>query len=99
MLHSFLAILFIIKIKLKRSNSIYNNIRSKYGLAKLNAARKWQSFNSKYVKTQLDLKFLRACQFNQIAPKFLQFKLYRETLRTSHLYKDILNRLLLNEIR
>ena len=99
MLSNILALLFIIKLKLSRSNSIIDYISSHYDLDTLRSFRKLESLNGKLRKATLDLEFLQYCQLNNLTPKFIKFKLYKKSLYSTDFYSTSTNTLLQMEIK
>ena len=53
----------------------------------------------KYRKGNADLEFLQTCRDNDLIPKFLNFRLYNQKLKSSELYRNMQKQLLDHEIK
>jgi len=95
----FLAILFLVKLRLGAQVNIYDHIRSRYGGESIRVLRKFENYALKDVKARLDLEFLQKCKVYNVFPKFLRFKLYKKALQSSNFYRAWQSKLLVNEIQ
>ena len=93
-----IVLLFIIKCRFPSSKSIATIIRTKYGDSVLAKIRKLEKLDLKYRKCKLDLEFLELCLSNNIIPKFLNFKVSNNVLRSSKTYHACQLNLLKQEI-
>lgn len=66
-----------------KSFLILKQLKTKYGLDVLKKFRAVEKFSKKYISCEADTKFLKYCIDNQLAPKIVNFKLYRDNLRYS----------------
>ena len=78
--------------------NITRYISSKYNDDGVKLFRKFTDTSKKLAKDKLDIKFLVHCKVYNVMPKFLRFKLYRKSLRTTNIYKSFQTKLLLQEI-
>ena len=93
-----LVLLFIIKLKFSRNESVAHYVRRKYDGPTLRAYRRLESTTKKWRKAELDYDFLLYCKLSDIVPNFVKFKLFRTSLYNSEFYKETTNRLLDLEI-
>ena len=91
------ALIFILRIFAK--NDIVDYIKSNYGEDGRLLFRKYDNTIRKLKKAELDLSFLNKCKVYNTIPKFLQFKLYKKTLQSTHFYKRWQAKLLNYEIQ
>ena len=94
MLSNLLAILFLLRIKLSRSDHVADYLRRKYDGPTLKLYRRLESSAKKLEKARLDSEFLMYCGLNNIIPNFIKFKVYRKSLYCSNFYKDTCQNLL-----
>ena len=64
----------------------------------MSAFRNLENIDLKLRKSTCDRTFLETCLDNNITPKFLNFKLYREDIRSSSQYKKFQEQLLEEEL-
>ena len=95
---SIIAILFLLKLKLSRSENITTYLRRRYDGSTLRLYRRLESSTKKYKKANLDHEFLLYCKMSDIIPNFIKFKLYRCSLYDSEFYKSSTQSLLDIEI-
>ena len=98
MLTTLLTILFIVKLKLTRSENVTTYLRRLYDGSTLRTYRRLESSTKKWKKAQLDYDFLLYCKMSNIVPNFIKFKLYRSSLYSSEFYKSCTQSLLDIEI-
>ena len=98
MIQGLFAILFIIKLKLSRSETITSYIQRKYDVSTLRLYRHLESSKKKWEKAKLDHEFLLYCKMSNIVPNFIKFKLYRSSLYNSDFYRSATQSLLDTEI-
>ena len=98
MIHLVLALLFLIKLKLKRSANAFEYFYSIYGANGLDLYKKVHNVSMKNSKLKMDLDFLVKCKVYNMFPKFLRFKLYKKSLHSSKFYKSWQAKLLTQEI-
>ena len=91
-------LLFLLKLRFPANQSIFVTIRGRYGAGTTRELRAWEKTAKQLAKSQLDELLLRRCHTESVLPKFLMFKLYRQNLRNSPVYKECQQRLLENEI-
>ena len=92
------VLLFILKIRFPTSSPISHSIRRRYGPRALEAFRKYEQAIKRHEKANLDKNFLHSCKAYNISPKFLCFKLYKQSLINSSKYKEFQATLLDQEI-
>ena len=78
--------LFLLKIRFPKETPISTIIERRYGRRTLSIFRKYERIRLKYQKCQCDLNFLMRCKSYNIVPKFLHFKLYKNTTSFLVLY-------------
>ena len=98
MLTAVLSIILLIRLRCCSNVRVFDYINQRYGEEEKSLLRKFENISKKYEKCQLDLDFLIKCKTYNIFPKFLQFKLYKKSLHSSHYYKSWQAKLLNNEI-
>ena len=81
-----------------KTKDLVQYLRKCYGEDTLRVFRKYENFQKKTTKCQLDIDFLRKCKIYNVVPKFIRFKLYKKALTSSCFYKRWLNKLLVNEL-
>ena len=89
---------FVIKVRFPSHVSISNILIRKYDHDTLKYFRTHEKQNKKLEKVALDKHFLECCKAQEVFPKFLQFKLYRDSLHSTELYKSMQKTLLNNEL-
>ena len=98
MVSTLLALLYILKLKLKISPNGFDYFNKSYGTQGLRCYRNALNSSTRLCKLSLDKEFLVKCKIFGLTPKFLRFKLYKKSLLTSRLYKKWQLELLENEI-
>ena len=93
-----LILLFLLKIQYPSGQPTTTIVHNKYGRDGLQMYRKLETDHYKRQKLELDIKFLNTCLVHEKAPKFLQFKVYRNDFRNTSKYKSWQNHLLHKEI-
>ena len=83
-----LCLLFLIRLRFPRRNSITVIISSRYGRQCVNLFRRLEKTAFKIKKVESDIHFLNTCKAYETLPKFLYFKLYRQNLQNSKLYRS-----------
>ena len=81
-----LVFLFIIRLRLPRSQSIADVIRKRYGDKALKNVRKFERLDCQVRKCQLDIEFLNTCHKYNVIPNFLRFHVTNKTLKDSLTY-------------
>ena len=80
-LKSVIPLLFILRIVPKSPDAVlYDKIREVYGPTGIRTLNSRLNKSKKFLKTELDIIFLRHCKVYEITPKFLRIKLYRRSL-------------------
>ena len=90
---------FLFHIRFPSFSSLAKTLRTKYNQCTLTTYRKLEGTYKKLGKAQQDLIFLRTCRTQQVFPKFLRFKLYKESLTHTQFYKSWQKTLLDKEIK
>ena len=98
MFSTVLALLFILKIRLKNAHNVFGYFNQRYGADGLKKYRTLHNLSLKTSKLNLDLDYLIKCKIYNVFPKFLRFKLYKRSLHHAHFYKIWQSKLLSNEI-
>ena len=99
MLYGFVLILsFLLKLRFPPHRPLFDIIRSRYGAATVRTIRQWENTAKKLEKAKSDIDFLKRCSTYNIIPKFLKFKLYRENLQNTPIYREFQRTLLDREI-
>lgn len=93
-----LSIILLIRLRCGKQVPIFDYINQRYGEDARASVRQYENISKKHAKTILDLDFLIKCKTYNIFPKFLQFKLYKRSLQSSHFYRSWQSKLLHNEI-
>ena len=88
---------FILRLYKCRLNPV-EHLRSTYFGDGLKLYFDSKNASRKLEKAKLDLHFLEMCKIYNLVPKFLRFKLYRRSLHSSHIYRDMQSKLLENEL-
>ena len=96
---SALVLWIIIKLRFPQGKSIAKIIEERYGRPTLTLFRTAESTDFKYRRTLCDIEFLQTCSENRLTPKFLNFKLYRNDIRSTAQYKRFQNNVLMNELK
>ena len=91
-----LFFLCITRLRFPSDQSIADIIRNRYGDASVKQMRKFEKFDFRERKIELDLQFLRSCRDKKLAPSFLRFRVSNSNLRSSEAYAKS-QLLLLNE--
>ena len=89
---------FILKIRFPQTKSIANIIRHRYDEQTLHKLRQYEKHSKRLIKNRADQRFLHACKAYDVVPKFLRFKLYKDNLYPTDLYRNYQRTLLDNEI-
>ena len=90
--------LFILRLRFPPHLSVFSVIRNRYGIQVTRNLRKWERSACKAAKLELDDELLRRCYSESVVPKFLKFRLYRQNLRHTPAYAEVVDILLRNEI-
>ena len=94
-----LIYLFLIKIRFPKCSPISTVIKERYDLSTLHLFTKYEKLSMKVDKLKQDLQFLNICKLHGVTPKFLRFKLYKQSLSTTPLYRSWQQQLLDLEIK
>ena len=92
-----LVLLFLLKLRFPAHKSLNTIILERYGRTGLQSVRSLEKVDYKLMKATEDLSFLRCCQNNGLAPKFLRFKLYSSNIRNNADYQRYQGKLLRQE--
>ena len=93
-----LVFLFLIRLRFPAHKSLFQITRERYGPHTVGLLRKLEKNSRLLDKARLDEDFLKRCLDQQVIPKFLRFKLYRQNLRNTQIYKEFQRQLLEKEI-
>ena len=99
MLTLLLALLFLVKIRLSRSDNVHDYLRRKYNGSTIKDYRRLESSTKKLKKAELDHEFLLYCKMSNVTPNFIKFKLYRSSLYNTDFYRSATETLLDMEIK
>ena len=88
------VLLFILKLRFPRNVPFTTTFINRYGTTVLSLYRKFEKFDFKVRKTQLDIQFLQKCKAHGITPKFLNFKVYNVRIKKTLTYKQFQFKLL-----
>ena len=94
-----LVLLFILKLRFPKGKSIIRILVERYGHQVIKVFRQFEKFDFKLKKLECDLQFLNKCKSNNLIPKFVNFKLYDDNIRSTHFYKSFQRKLLEQEIK
>jgi len=94
-----LVFIFLSRLRFPSGLSIAEVIRKRYGQTILKLIRKFEKYDFKLKKAQLDHKFLLICKEYKVFPKFLNFKVANHNLRFSDTYEHCQKSLLHKEIQ
>lgn len=89
---------FLYKIRFNSYSSLNSHFHKTYDSSTLSTLRNFDKQNKKHTKLKNDIRFLEQCNVQNVIPKFLKFKLYRESLTTTNTYRSWQNILLQKEI-
>ena len=92
-----LALLFILKIRLRSIVEIIRYTTNSYGEGR-KLLKRYEAMRKKHEKSCLDLEFLIRCKRYNVVLKFLRFKLYKQSLQSSVFYKSWQSKLLNHEL-
>ena len=99
-LKSVIPLLFLLRIVPKPPDAVlYDKIREVYGPTGIRTLNSRLNKSRKFLKTELDIVFLRHCKVYEVTPKFLRFKLYRRSLTSGAFYKKWQAKLLDRELQ
>ena len=98
MYSTIIALLFLLKIRLG-ARSVVQFVTLRYGDDGRKLYWRYESLKKKHLKAKLDLDFLIKCKTYKVIPKFLRFKLYRKSLKSSNFYRSWQDKLLNYEIK
>ena len=93
-----LVVSFVLSWRFPRNDYACNTIRLRYGPDMVKKFRWLEDKEMKLEKNSLDLNFLTSCKAYHIIPHFLQFKLYKNSLQSSFMYRNFQQQLLDDEI-
>ena len=93
-----LVLLFLLRIRFPTHESLFTTLRRRYGTQITKEVRTWEKIAKQAVKAELDRTLLLRCHEECILPKFLIFRLYRQNLRNTPVFKECQQMLLRNEI-
>ena len=94
-----IAFLFLARVRLPKSKSIAEVIRSIYSENTVKRIRKLKKLDYRLHKTELDLQFLCKCDDNNVISNFLNFRLANSYLKYSSTFRLCQCNLLREEIR
>mgnify|MGYP001800918522 FL=1 len=93
-----LVFLFLVRLRFPAHLSITQVIRKRYGNNNVKLIRSFEKIDFKYRKLLLDIDFLENCVNNNVAPKFVQFRVANKDLRNSNTYRLCQTKLLKQEM-
>ena len=93
-----ICILFILRYRFPKDQSIAAVIRNTYGNEVVKSIRYFEKLDFKRRKVVLDISYLEACKDNSIIPRFCVFKTANKSLRNSTTYQECQEKLLDEEI-
>ena len=93
-----LVFLFLSRLRFPKNISVNAVITKRYGKPALRIFRSLQNSSYKVTKCNLDIHFLTLCKSYNIVPKFMRFKLYKNSLYRKKFYLNWQLRLLTEEI-
>ena len=93
-----LVFIFVSRLRFPSGLSIVEVLRNIYGTVLDKNVRKLKKIDYKYRKLQPDLDSLQTCQYSNVIPKFLRFKLANRNIQWSSAYNNCQKRLLKEEI-
>ena len=82
-----LVFMFLIRLKFPSRISCLQAIYNRYGGTIVKLVRKFEMFDFKHRKAELDINFLQASQSFNAIPKFLKFRVTNKSLRRSQAYQ------------
>ena len=90
--------MFLIRLRFPSRLSYLQAIYNRYGGNIVKLVCKFEMFDFKHRKAELDINFLQASRSFNVIPKFLKFRVTNRSLRRSQAYQKGQNHLLLAEI-
>ena len=93
-----IVFLFLARVRLPKSKSIAEVVRSRYSENTVKRNRKLEKLDYHLRKTELDIQFLCKCDDNNVIPNFLNFRLANSHLKYSSTYRLCKLNLLREEI-
>ena len=92
------AIIFLLRLASSTNKDILSYLRRCYSDDVVKVFKNYSKFFKKLEKSRLDVSFLTKCKIYNVFPKFLRFKLYKQSLNSSQFYKAWQAKLLINEL-
>ena len=92
------VVLFILKLRFPKNQSLSEIIIRRYGRTNLQIFRKCETKIFKWKKAEADREFLVLCKAYKVIPKFMKFKLYKKSYYNTPMYNSWVTKLLLEEI-
>ena len=89
-----IVFLFPVRLRFPSHLPIVQVIRNRYGNEVVKMMRKFEKLDFTYRKVLLDLDFLDNSIRNNVAPKFVQFRVANRDLRSSSTYRQCQTKLL-----
>ena len=93
-----LVLTFLLNLRFNPAIPISRIITGRYGPHCLRIFRSLENVSKKFTKAELDHQYLRSCKAYNIFPNFLRFKLYKQSLTTTDLYREFQQKLLDKEM-
>lgn len=93
------AILFLLRIRFPRSQSLAQRITRRYGVDTLHQFRQLEKTVHRHKKTKLDTDFIQQCLNANVLPKFVSFETYSYKFGRSKAYKLCQRRILPYELK
>ena len=90
---------FLFKLRFPKNSGISDILRKRYGSPAVCIFRNLQNATFKVTKCELDIHFLSICKAYGVVPKFMRFKLYKQSLHRKKFYKNWQLFLLTEEIK
>ena len=91
--------LFLIRLRFPKSKLISDILCRRYGQSTLKRIRKFEKFDYRQCKAELDLAFVLRCRDTNDIPNFLNFRVHIQSLKASSTYRQYQLKLLLYQIR
>ena len=91
--------MFISKLRFPKKVSIVTILNRRYGNQGIKIYRTVEKLDFKLKKTRCDINFLQSCISNNLAPTFVRFRLYKNDLHSTHMYRNFQKNLLEKELK
>ena len=91
--------MFISKLRFPKKVSIVTILNRRYGNQGIKIYRTVEKLDFKLKKTRCDINFLQNCISNNLTPTFVRFRLYKNDLHSTHMYRNFQKKLLEKELK